>query len=74
MADSPTHAPAEATSCPTAPASVPGGSVAPVAKQDGLGPEDWHATSPLATQLLAGDVRHRACWLGAGNEVFCEIN
>lgn len=27
----------------------------------------------LATLLLAGDLHHRACWLGAGNEVFVKL-
>lgn len=42
------------------------------------GPERWHATSPargarLTTLLLASDLHHRACWLGAGNEVFVKL-
>lgn len=42
------------------------------------GPERGHATSPaggarLTTLLLAGDLHHRAYWLGAGNEVFVKL-
>lgn len=50
----------------------------PRCPQGQLGPECWHTASPargacLATLLLASDLHHRACWLGAGNEVFVKL-